>query len=84
MLHKQNHVPLAQALQQLEPLDGCSKPVIEFKPLDLCSLKSVKHFCKDFIRSGSDLDILICNAGIMSPPERLLTEDGLELQFQVC
>jgi NAD(P)-dependent dehydrogenase (short-subunit alcohol dehydrogenase family) len=34
-------------------------------------------------RSGTPLDILICNAGLMSPPQRLVTKDGLEMQFQV-
>jgi NAD(P)-dependent dehydrogenase (short-subunit alcohol dehydrogenase family) len=72
-----------QELQQVQPFKDCKKGVVEFQQLDLNSLKSVKQFCKSFNCSGKPLDILICNAGIMSPPQRLVSEDGLELQFQV-
>jgi NAD(P)-dependent dehydrogenase (short-subunit alcohol dehydrogenase family) len=44
----------------------------------------VKDFAGRFNRQGRQLDVLVCNAGIMSPPARLVSDDGLELQFQVC
>ncbi len=34
--------------------------------------------------SPPHLDCLICNAGLMAPPTRQVTKDGLEEQFQVC
>jgi WW domain-containing oxidoreductase len=56
---------------------------VEFSQLDLCNLKNVKAFAKRFNSTGKRLDVLICNAGIMSPATRLASDDGLELQFQV-
>lgn len=73
----------AKELSRLEPLPGCASPKVEFRHLDLSSLDSVRSFVHRFNRSGRPLDILICNAGVMSPPTRLVTGDGMELQFQV-
>ena len=56
---------------------------IEVKELDLASLESVRGFVRAFNRENRRLDVLICNAGIMAPPERQQTADGLEMQFQV-
>jgi len=55
----------------------------EFMELDLSSLKSVRSFAKKFNARGLPLHLLICNAGIMAPPARQASSDGLELQFQV-
>ncbi len=51
--------------------------------LDLASLDSVRAFIKAFNSRGLPLHLLICNAGVMSPPKRQVTKDGLEMQFQV-
>jgi NAD(P)-dependent dehydrogenase (short-subunit alcohol dehydrogenase family) len=56
---------------------------VDFKLLDLASLKSVRAFCDTLLRGEEPLDILVNNAGIMSPPRRRETEDGFELQFGV-
>eukprot|EP01026_Neomeris_dumetosa_P069363 TRINITY_DN6854_c0_g1_i2.p1 TRINITY_DN6854_c0_g1~~TRINITY_DN6854_c0_g1_i2.p1 ORF type:complete len:345 (-),score=50.90 TRINITY_DN6854_c0_g1_i2:168-1202(-) len=53
---------------------------IDARQLDLSSFKSIRQFVKDF---RGDFDILICNAGVMVPPQRIITEDGFEQQFQV-
>lgn len=55
---------------------------IEYRDLDLGSLRSVKLFSEFFIASGLPLHILICNAGIFEPDFKL-SEDGLERQFAV-
>ena len=68
----------------MPPLPGCAPGSVEFSPLDLSSLASVREFASRFNKEQKKLDILVCNAGIMSPPQRLVSEDGLELQFQVC
>ena len=48
--------------------------------LDLSSLKSVKLFSDNFLKSQTRLDMLINNAGIMIPPYGK-TEDGFESQM---
>jgi len=55
---------------------------IEFIPLDLGSLKSVRSFAAEFLKKDLPLHYLINNAGIMNPPYGL-TEDGFESQFGV-
>lgn len=59
-------------------------PEVECWELDLASLASVRAFAKRFFcKEDRRLDLLVCNAGVMAPPERAETADGLELQFQV-
>jgi len=48
--------------------------------LDLADVADVKRFLQQLPRG---IDVLICNAGVMCPPTRTLTRDGMELQFQV-
>ncbi|KAK4493890.1 hypothetical protein PRZ48_015075 [Zasmidium cellare] len=57
-------------------------PKANLKPLelDLASLDSVKTAATEFLRQTERLDILICNAGIMSVPAGL-TQEGYEVQF---
>jgi NAD(P)-dependent dehydrogenase (short-subunit alcohol dehydrogenase family) len=50
--------------------------------LDLASLDSVRKCASEFNSSHDKLDILLNNAGLMSPTE-IITEDGYELQFAV-
>jgi NAD(P)-dependent dehydrogenase (short-subunit alcohol dehydrogenase family) len=54
---------------------------IRFELLDLASLASVKHFAARMIDDDRPLDVLVNNAGVMSPPLRQQTLDGFELQF---
>jgi NAD(P)-dependent dehydrogenase (short-subunit alcohol dehydrogenase family) len=58
-----------------------SKPVdIEYLPLDLASLKSVREAAETINASTSRLDILILNAGIMAvPPGK--SESGHDIQL---
>jgi NAD(P)-dependent dehydrogenase (short-subunit alcohol dehydrogenase family) len=51
------------------------------KSLDLSSLASVAALGEQFNAEGRPIDILINNAGVMTPPERDTTADGFELQF---
>jgi NAD(P)-dependent dehydrogenase (short-subunit alcohol dehydrogenase family) len=53
---------------------------IEFLPLDLASLKSVKQAADAFIASSTRLDVLMNNAGIMACPAGL-TNEGYEIKF---
>src|SRR5271154_5793681 len=54
---------------------------VELGLLDLASLASVRAFAAGELERGLPLDLLINNAGVMTPPKRLETGDGFELQF---
>jgi NAD(P)-dependent dehydrogenase (short-subunit alcohol dehydrogenase family) len=57
---------------------------VRFEMLDLASLASVARFATAMTTAnGGAVDILVNNAGVMSPPGRLLTEDGFERQIGV-
>jgi len=49
--------------------------------LDLSNLASVQAFAQEFRANHERLDLLINNAGVMTPPEWMATADGFELQF---
>ena len=54
---------------------------IRFGLLDLANLASVAEFADRIAEEQDSLDILINNAGVMTPPQRHVTRDGFELQF---
>lgn len=54
-----------------------------FIPLDLCSMKSVKHAAELIKKEVSHIDMLILNAAVFALPYTQ-TEDKLETTFQVC
>lgn len=49
--------------------------------LDLASMAGVRSFA-DRVAVLPELDVLVCNAGLMCPMDHTLTEDGMEVQFQ--
>ena len=54
---------------------------VSIRTLDLASLESVAALAGTLNAEGRPIDILVNNAGVMTPPTRLTTADGLELQF---
>lgn len=54
---------------------------VVFEQVDLASLQSVTDFGARLRRQRESLDLLINNAAVMTPPKRLKTSDGFELQF---
>jgi NAD(P)-dependent dehydrogenase (short-subunit alcohol dehydrogenase family) len=54
---------------------------IRISSLDLASLESVSGFAGELLDEGRPIDILIANAGVMTPPTRQLSRDGHELQL---
>jgi NAD(P)-dependent dehydrogenase (short-subunit alcohol dehydrogenase family) len=54
---------------------------VSFEVLDLANLGSIKAFSNRLLNSRASLDLLINNAAVMSPPQRLTTADGFELQL---
>jgi NAD(P)-dependent dehydrogenase (short-subunit alcohol dehydrogenase family) len=60
---------------------GVPDAKLTIKSLDLSSLASVAALGEQLNAEGRPIDILINNAGVMTPPERDTTADGFELQF---
>ncbi len=58
------------------------KGSLETAILNLANLEAVGDFASAFIQKHAKLDILINNAGVMTPPASK-TDDGFELQFGV-
>ncbi len=54
---------------------------LEVRQVDLADLASVQEFATGLIADGTPIDVLINNAGVMAPPQRMTTADGFELQF---
>lgn len=63
-------------IQQINP-----KAKVSFEKIDLADLSSIKSFASRMIERCEAIDLLINNAGVMTPPNRLETADGFELQF---
>jgi len=68
-----------EALEQIKK--ACPEAKVSFEKVDLGSLASVNEFCQRFNSQHQQLDLLVNNAGVMTPPKRELTSDGFELQF---
>lgn len=56
---------------------------VRLEALDLADLASVAAFTELLRGAGRPVDLLVNNAGVMLPPSRQVTADGLELQFGV-
>jgi len=54
---------------------------VSTRELDLSSLASIASFGARLQSEGRPIDLLINNAGVMTPPTRQTTQDGLEVQF---
>ena len=54
---------------------------VSLRDLDLSSLASVRALADTLAAEGRPLHLLVANAGVMTPPTRLSTADGFELQF---
>jgi NAD(P)-dependent dehydrogenase (short-subunit alcohol dehydrogenase family) len=74
-----NHTKGEAAAEQIRATVPDAKLTI--KTLDLSSLASVAALGDELNAEGRPIDILINNAGVMTPPERDTTSDGFELQF---
>jgi NAD(P)-dependent dehydrogenase (short-subunit alcohol dehydrogenase family) len=54
---------------------------VSLRDLDLSSLRSVAALGEQLRTEGHPIHLLINNAGVMTPPERQVTTDGIELQL---
>ncbi|XP_047973369.1 short-chain dehydrogenase TIC 32, chloroplastic-like [Salvia hispanica] len=72
-------MPAGERARQVIMKDNPSAKVDAIR-LDLSSMESVRSFASEFTSSGLPLNILINNAGVMTPPFAL-SADKIELQF---
>ena len=49
--------------------------------VDLADLNSVREFAEGLQAMGTPIDVLVNNAGVMTPPTRMVTADDFELQL---
>ncbi len=54
---------------------------VAFEPVDLGNLQSIAAFGGRLRENRESVDVLINNAGVMTPPRRNTTSNGFELQF---
>lgn len=64
-----------------EILAGQPGARVEVRRIDLADLTSVREFADGLVADGRPLDLLVNNAGVMTPPRRVETADGFELQM---
>jgi NAD(P)-dependent dehydrogenase (short-subunit alcohol dehydrogenase family) len=74
-----NHAKGEAAIKQIR--ESVPDAKLTIKALDLSSLAAVAALGGQLNADGRPIDILINNAGVMTPPERDTTSDGFELQF---
>jgi NAD(P)-dependent dehydrogenase (short-subunit alcohol dehydrogenase family) len=79
MLACRNRERGEEALHKI--LDAVPGANVTLELLDLSSLGSVRALAARELERNQPLDLLINNAGVMTPPKRLETADGFELQF---
>lgn len=73
----------SRAIEAIHKIEAAKmKGSIEWLPLDLQDLSSVKTAAKRFSDKEAHLDVLYNNAGIMATPYRLTEKDGIEEQIQ--
>ncbi len=60
---------------------AAAAPKVSFEVIDLASLVSIAAFGARMKETHDRIDLLVNNAGVMTPSKRRLTEDGFELQF---
>ena len=73
----------ARAIKAIERIEA-AKPrgSVQWLPLDLADLASVAEAASQVSSAHQQLDVLVCNAGVMVPPAGR-TVDGFELQFGI-
>ena len=74
----------AKAQAAIERLRGrASRELVRFEQADLAEPDQVRALGDRLMDQGGRLDLLINNAGVMAPPQREVTADGVEMQMQV-
>ena len=73
-----------RGMEVVEAIESEGVGNARFYAVDLASFDQVRAFGETILRDYDRLDVLVNNAGFgRAPDERMLSEDGLELRFQV-
>lgn len=71
-----------KTVSALEQINAVASTEVINLPVDLANLQSVRDLAAAYQAKYQQLDVLINNAGIF-PPKQRLTDDGFEMQFGV-
>ncbi|XP_026749979.2 retinol dehydrogenase 13-like [Galleria mellonella] len=80
IIASRNETKMKEAKKRI--VEATSNNNVDYRVLDLSSLKSVRKFANETLYLEERIDVLINNAGAVGLPDRL-TEDGLNLTMQV-
>lgn len=69
------------AIEEIKSAVPKSAGELHYVLLDLADLPTIKPGLDKFITGASRLDLLMNNAGVMSPPDKAKTKQGFELQL---
>ncbi|SMR50973.1 unnamed protein product [Zymoseptoria tritici ST99CH_1E4] len=69
-----------KAISEIKQIVPSSKGRLEFLKIDLADLTSIKPSVEGFLAKEERLDVLINNAGVMTPPAGSLTTQKYDLQ----
>ncbi|XP_059616886.1 WW domain-containing oxidoreductase [Phlebotomus argentipes] len=82
IMANRNQESTEEAIQRIGQERPHAARLLHFRPLDLTSLASCKHFETMIKMQFKHVDFLILNAGVMGT-SHTVTPDGLEITFQV-
>ncbi|TBC86830.1 SDR family NAD(P)-dependent oxidoreductase [Rhizobium leguminosarum] len=74
-----NPIKGADAVRRIK--EKAPQASVTLEVVDLASLTSIEALAKRLKETRDHIDVLINNAGVMTPPTRETTRDGFELQF---
>ncbi|MES5048211.1 oxidoreductase [Rhizobium nepotum] len=74
-----NPIKGADAIRRIK--EKAPQASVTLEVVDLASLASIEALAKRLKETRDHIDVLINNAGVMTPPTRETTKDGFELQF---
>ncbi|XP_059047997.1 retinol dehydrogenase 13-like [Achroia grisella] len=80
IIASRNETKMKEAKKRI--VEATNNNNIDYRTIDLASLKSVRKFVNETLQLEERIDVLINNAGAVGLPDRL-TEDGLNLTMQV-
>jgi len=80
IVHGRNETRCQNTVAEIKSAIGNSN--VDYIVADFSDMNAVKDMAEEVERRFSKLNVLVCNAGVVSPT-REVTKDGLELTFQV-